>query len=101
MIGIAKNAITGQIDLMELCQRAGFIIICSAMAIDGFFLKKIRIGQANKLSKAIMILLIIGVVLTLINVVYMLITKASMELIDLFPLLLALLVMYSNSFPKK
>ena len=101
IIGYAKNVITGQIDLMAICSRAGMIIICIAMVIDGFFLKKIRMGQARTLAKVIIVLSIIAIVITLIPVAQLLITKTAIEFIDFFPIVLGLLLIYSNTTPGK
>ena len=51
------------------------------IVLQGFFLKKIRRGEAQTLAKITSILLIIAIVLSLTSVVNLLITKSTVEYI--------------------
>ena len=101
LTGVGYNVFNGNINLMELCHRAGMIICCIALVLQGFFLKKIRRGEAQTLAKITSILLIIAIVLSLISVVNLLITKSTVEYTQTFPLLIGILVLYSNNANKK
>jgi hypothetical protein len=64
--------------------------------------KKIRNGRADKLQKVTVVLGIVTIVLGLIPVAQMLITKGAVKQISMFPLAMALIVLYSiNAIKKK
>lgn len=101
IISYIKNILAGQIDIMHMCSTAGLIAICIAMIIDGFFLKRIRMGQAETLTKIITILSIFAIVITMIPVTKIIIAGTAIEYVDFFPIIMGALLLYTNTLPKK
>lgn len=100
IISYIKNILTGQIDIMHMCSTAGLIAICIAMIIDGFFLKRIRMGQAETLTKIITVLSIFAIVITMIPVTKIIIAGTAIEYVDFFPIIMGALLLYTNTLHK-
>lgn len=101
-IGTVYNSITVQFDPIELCYRISFLLSCVLIILMPITTKKIRNGRADKLQKVTVVLGIVTIVLGLIPVAQMLITKGAVKHISMFPLAMALIVLYSiNAIKKK
>ncbi len=101
-IGTVYNSITVQFDPIELCYRISFLLSCVLIVLMPITTKKIRNGGSDKLQKVTVVLGIVTIVLGLIPVAQMLITKGTVKHISMFPLAMALIVLYSiNAIKKK
>lgn len=95
--GWSYNAINGQIDLMELFSRAGFVMICIAVILQRGFRKKIRTGESDIAYKAVMIVAIIAIVLSSVPLAKIIITKTAVRYFDFFPIVFGVLILHINS----
>ena len=94
--GIIYNAIGGTMSLMEFLSRAGFIIITAAFVVNFMFLDKYRKGQAGKVSMAITIAVVAGLLMSAIPVVHTAIVSHTFDNGALSPILMGFLTLFLN-----
>ena len=94
-IGTVYNSITVKFDPIDLCSKISFLLSCILIVLMPVSLKKIRNGGYDRLYKVIMVLGIVTIVLGSIPVAMLLIAKSTVEFTPMFPIVMALLVLYS------
>ena len=94
--GIIYNAIGGTMSLMEFLSRAGFIIITAAFVVNFMVLDKYRKGLAGKVSMAITIAVVAGLLMSAIPVVHTAIVSHTFDNGALSPILMGFLTLFLN-----
>lgn len=99
-ISSVYNAVGTQINIFDLLSRAGFLMACVTVILQGMFMKKIRNGY-DKPYKAVMIVGALTIAIASIPLVHLMNTKGDITQINYFPIMLALIVLYTCSVARR